>query len=410
MVMAGYKETLVGIVPEDWVVNTIESVSQRVGDVDHRMPKSVDYGIPYIMTGDFFGTNGMNFTNAKKISMEDYHLLSRKIKPEKGDIIFARYASVGAVRYVETEKPFVISYSCVIIKPAASCNAKYLYYIFQSAFIQKQINFAVNTGTQKNVGIESLKLFFLPLPQYFEQTAIATALSDADAYITVLEKLLVKKRAVKQGAMQELLTGKCRLPGFEGEWVEDTYRRLCEFINGRAYAQDELLSEGAYRVLRLGNFFTNDHWYFSNLELPDKQYCDNGDLLYAWSASFGPVLWSGEKVIYHYHIWKTIVSSLVTKNFLYHYMVFDSQSIMGELQGGTMSHLTKEAMESRMCTYPSNKDEQTAITNILSDMDAEINALTANLKKARRIKQGMMSELLMGRIRLIKEDTDNGKN
>ena len=159
MVMAGYKITEVGVVPEEWSVDTVESVSIRVGDVDHRMPQSVSYGIPYIMTGDFIGTNGMDFANAKKISAEDFYQLSRKIMPEKGDIIFARYASVGAVRYVETDKPFIISYSCVIIKPAASCDALYLYYNFQSAIMQKQIDFAVNTGTQKNVGIDTLMIY-----------------------------------------------------------------------------------------------------------------------------------------------------------------------------------------------------------------------------------------------------------
>ena len=332
---------------------------------------------------------------------------------EENDIVLARTGASVGKSYLYNKRDGKLVYAGFLIKISVDtkkASAKYIFECLHTKLYRDWVQTTSMRSGQPGINGKQYASFDIILPPLPEQRAIAAALSDADAYITTLEKLIAKKRNLKQGAMQELLTGKRRLPGFEDEWLENTYRRLCEFINGRAYAQDELLSEGPYRVLRLGNFFTNNHWYYSNLELPDKQYCDSGDLLYAWSASFGPVLWSGEKVIYHYHIWKTVVSPSVTKDFLYHYMFFDTQSIMGELQGGTMSHLTKAAMESRMCTYPSNKDEQTAIANILSDMDAEIDALTAKLEKAQRIKQGMMSELLTGRIRLIQEDTDNGEN
>src|SRR4029079_18777461 len=87
-------------------------------------------------------------------------------------------------------------------------------------------------------------------------------------------------------------------------WQTKKLSEVCELVNGRAYSKPELQAAGKYRVLRVGNFFTNDHWYHSDLELEDNKYCDTGDLLYAWSASFGPRIWSGGKVIYHYHIWK----------------------------------------------------------------------------------------------------------
>ena len=85
------------------------------------------------------------------------------------------------------------------------------------------------------------------------------------------------------------------------EWCR--MQDVIEFINGRAYKKEELLSHGKYKVLRVGNFFTNSEWYYSNLELPNDKYCYHGDLLYAWSASFGPQIWDGEKTIFHYHIW-----------------------------------------------------------------------------------------------------------
>src|SRR4051812_5676420 len=105
-------------------------------------------------------------------------------------------------------------------------------------------------------------------------------------------------------------------------------RQVCELINGRAYSKSELLGTGKYRVLRVGNFFTNDHWYYSDLELKENKYCDTGDLLYAWSASFGPRIWNGGKVIYHYHIWKVLHNAtLIDRKFLFYFFQWDTEKV-----------------------------------------------------------------------------------
>ncbi|WP_206813123.1 restriction endonuclease subunit S [Paradesulfitobacterium ferrireducens] len=397
MVMAGYKKTVVGIVPEDWEINTIESASERIGDVDHRMPQSVDYGIPYIMTGDFFGVNGMNFAKAKKISTEDFYLLSRKIRPEKGDIIFARYASIGAVRYVETERPFIISYSCVIIKPSASCNAVYLYYIFQSASMQKQINFAVNTGTQKNVGIGSLKNFFLPLPQYSEQTAIANALSDVDAYIAALEKLIAKKRAIKQGAMQELLTGKRRLPGFEGEWVEKPLREVALDIRTGKKNNEDKTSNGNYP------FFVRSQ----QVETIDSYSYDGEAIIVPGEGNIGEIFhYIVGKFDFHQRVYKVsdFAPDYCGKYVYYQMKMSFGKHALENTSKATVDSLRLPVFHEFMVNLPPTKGEQEEIAIVLSDMDAEIDALTAKLNKAKYIKQGMMSELLTGRIRLVEQE------
>ena len=110
-----------------------------IGDIDHWMPKSVEHGIPYVMTGDFIGVNELDFKNAKKVSCEDYKQLSRKIKPEVGDVLFARYASIGTVRLVKTKRKFLISYSCAIIKPIKYIYGDFLYYYFQSEATKRQL-------------------------------------------------------------------------------------------------------------------------------------------------------------------------------------------------------------------------------------------------------------------------------
>lgn len=162
-----------------------------------------------------------------------------------------------------------------------------------------------------------------------------------------------------------------RFPKFSGEWKREILNDVCTFHNGRAYKQNELLSDGKYRVLRVGNFFTNDSWYYSDLELDDEKVAVNGDLLYAWSASFGPRFWTGEKVIYHYHIWKIDSFQQVSKEFLFYFLERDTEKIKNEVQGGTMVHITKGDMEKREILYPSIL-EQSKIARLLSLLDERI--------------------------------------
>lgn len=129
------------------------------------------------------------------------------------------------------------------------------------------------------------------------------------------------------------------------EWQKTTLETNATLLNGRAYSQDELLDSGKYPVLRVGNFFSNRGWYYSDLELEEDKYCDNGDLLYAWSASFGPQIWHGGKVIYHYHIWKVLVGNAYNKLFLCKLLEYTTESLMGETHGIAMLHLTKSGME-----------------------------------------------------------------
>ena len=129
---------------------------------------------------------------------------------------------------------------------------------------------------------------------------------------------------------------------------------VATFINGRAYKSSELLNEGKFRVLRVGNLFTNNKWYFSDLDLNDDKYCSKGDLIYAWSATFGPHIWKGEKVIYHYHIWKIVCDTeFVDKFFLYYLLKDDTKKIKSIYgTGATMLHITKSAIESRDIKIP----------------------------------------------------------
>ncbi|EJB0945800.1 restriction endonuclease subunit S [Escherichia fergusonii] len=181
--------------------------------------------------------------------------------------------------------------------------------------------------------------------------------------------------------MSELSYLEKLLDGVEVEWLP--LAKVCRLINGRAYKQEELLSKGKYPVLRVGNFFTNQNWYYSDLELDQDKYCDNGDLLYAWSASFGPRIWHGGKSIYHYHIWKVVPdSNLICKQFLYYLLQWDTKALKdAHSTGSTMMHISKTTIEKRLVPIPcpDNPEKSLAIQSEIVRILDKFTAVTAEL-------------------------------
>ena len=154
---------------------------------------------------------------------------------------------------------------------------------------------------------------------------------------------------------------------------------VCKLRNGRAYKKTELLDEGKYRVLRVGNFFTNKHWYYSDLELDDTKFCETGDLLYAWSASFGPRIWEGERAIFHYHIWRVDYDEqILNKKYLYYWFLWDAEKIKsGQGTGTTMIHVSMKSMNGREISIPPLEQQQ-KIVRELDVMTQQVTKLMEN--------------------------------
>lgn len=189
-------------------------------------------------------------------------------------------------------------------------------------------------------------------------------------------------------------------PDWEGKKLGDNVK----FINGRAYSQDELLSVGKYQVLRVGNLFTNDTYYYSDMELEPDKYIEDGDLIYAWSATFGPRIYIGNKCIYHYHIWKLkFDENIVSKTFLNYILERDVEKIMSQRTGGTMVHITKSAMENRELFFPS-LPEQKKIASFLSTIDDIITTTEAELTAWQERKKGVMQKIFNREVRFKADD------
>lgn len=196
---------------------------------------------------------------------------------------------------------------------------------------------------------------------------------------------------------KEKLQPKVRFREFTGEnapdWEQRKLGEVATLINGRAYKQNELLDQGKYRVLRVGNFNTNDRWYWSNLELEDNKYANKGELLYLWATNFGPKIWEEEKVIYHYHIWKVdYLSGSLEKKYLYTWLLVDKDKIMKDTNGSTMIHITKKNMEERKISIPVF-EEQKCIGQFFEKVDKLITLHQRKLEQLEQLKNTLLSKM-----------------
>ena len=167
---------------------------------------------------------------------------------------------------------------------------------------------------------------------------------------------------------------------------------VATLLNGRAYKQDELLDSGKYPVLRVGNFFSNRGWLYSDLELEHDKYCDNGDLLFAWSASFGPKIWDGGKVIYHYHIWKILTTPQIDKKYFYYYLENAADRIKESGHGIAMIHTTKSEMEQMELLLPA-MEQQIQIATVLDKVSELIALRKEQLAKLDQLLKSRFIEL-----------------
>ena len=345
-----------------------------------------------------------NFTDYRYfITKDKYNELIRfSVKPN--DLIMSCSGTMGKFSIVPDDyKEGVINQALLKLTTKENNSVHFLKYLLETDIYQHKLLSQSAGGAIKNVvGVNEIKEISTIIPELPEQQKIADCLSSLDDVIAGNEEKLTALEEHKKGLMQNLFPQegetkpKYRFPEFEndGDWVEKKLGEVATFLNGRAYKQEELLDKGKYRVLRVGNFFTNNQWYYSDLELEENKYCDQGDLLYAWSASFGPKIWTGEKVIYHYHIWKVLPQINISNQFLYYLLDLETLHMKTRsLNGFALMHITKGAIENWDSIVPVNLNEQQKIASVLSSVDELIVAQQEKIASLKEHKKGLMQGL-----------------
>lgn len=202
-----------GELPQGWKWVRMNDVCTKIGDIDHKMPKQLSTGYPYVSTKDFTDNLKISFDKAKYISKDDYLNLSRKIKPERGDIIFPRYGTIGKNILVDFDKEFLVSYSCAVVKPNRNLVlSKYLYLYSLSPKITDEIKKYVVETTQANIGIASIKSFVFPLATLIEQEEVVqeveSRLSVCDKVEETITNSLKQAEALRQSILKQAFEGR----------------------------------------------------------------------------------------------------------------------------------------------------------------------------------------------------------
>ncbi|HDR9473173.1 restriction endonuclease subunit S [Burkholderia multivorans] len=414
MVMSpGYKQTEVGVIPVDWDVAELGECLVARPDYGINAP-AVPYSdrLPmYIRITDITEDGGFSPDKLASVNAEysDAYFLS------DGDIVLARTgASVGkSYRYKTTDGPLVFAGFLIRVKPDGTkllpgYVASYLK--TGSYWRWVQLN-SMRSGQPGINGNEYAKLP-LPLPPLPEQSAIATALSDVDALLSSLDALIAKKRDIRQAVMQQLLTGKTRLPGFEGEW---TVKRLDQLANIRSGGTPSTTVSRFWDggipwctptdITRLGGgkylLDTSRQITSEGLSNSSAELIPANSVVMTSRATIGECAINLKPVTTNQGFKNFVPFEDTDVNFLYYLLQTQKQGFMQLCAGSTFLEIGKTQLAAYKVHLPSTKAEQTAIAQVLSDMDVELAALEARRDKTRLLKQGMMQELLTGKTRLV---------
>lgn len=411
-VSPGFKNTDVGVIPKEWEVSTLRELTSLltngfVGTVTNHYVNSDD-GIMYIQ-GFNVQENGYNLTGIKRVSKQ-FHQRNMKSCLVAGDLLTIQTGDIGVTTLVPVEFEGSNCHALVITRLKRNAAEPSFYCQLLNSAFGRRILKGIETGsTMKHLNITAMQYLSLPKPPLPEQRAIAEALSDVDALIAALDKLIAKKRDIKQATMQELLTGKTHLPGFSGVWeVKRLGEITSRYTNGGT--PSTLVPEywtghipwitGAdvvgQRVANIRRFITHDAVASSSTNVVDK-----GDLLVVSRTGVGKLAVAPFDIAISQDLTGVkLVKELALTAFVFMYFDHKRFLLTNLNQGTSIAGITRDVLADVAISLPS-LDEQSAIASFISDMDAEITALEERRDKTYMLKQGMMQELLTGRIRLV---------
>ena len=372
----GYKRTEVGVIPEEWQVTGIGNLFESTagGDFDPTISSDVQSDRhPYPIY-------------ANGLSQEGLYGFCNYAENRPGSITVTARGTLGKAFYRDI--PFVAIGRLLVLDPKIRMDARYF-----SNYINHGVHFAVESTGVPQLTAPQVARYLLPVPPESEQRAIAEALSDVDELLAALAELIAKKRAVKQAAMQQLLTGKTRLPGFCGKWKTGLLGDVAHIKTGSRNNEDKV-DNGQYPFfVRSATAERINSYSFEGeaILVPGE-----GDIV-------GIFHYINGRFDVHQRVYQiSRFSADVCGKFIYYSMVlyFGPHAKLNTVKA-TVDSLRLPTFKNFVLSLPSDVMEQRAIAAVLSDLDAEIASLEQRQDKARAIKQGMMQQLLTGRVRLV---------
>jgi type I restriction enzyme S subunit len=410
----GYKQTELGVIPVDWDVDCLGRF-WSVTDCKHVTATFIPSGYPVASIKEV-QVRFVDLTNANQTNERFYRLLTEGLRqPRPGDLIMSRNATVGEIAQVaDWHQAFAMGQDvCLLRKRSPDFSSDFLQSVFRSEIIGSQLSDLMVGSTFKRANVRQIKGLMIPMPGCSEQAAIAEALSDADAFIESLDDLLAKKRQLKQGAMQELLTGKKRLLGFSDEWELASAGDIGRFQSGSGFPiKFQGASAGEYPFFKVSDMNTEGNETFietANNYISEALRKQLGAIAFPANsivfAKVGAAVFLERKKILtkasclDNNMAAFVLDTSRTDNRFIHYLLLNTK-LSSLVSTTALPSLSGSVLSAIKFLLPSVA-EQTAIAAILSDMDTEIAALEDKLAKARNLKQGMMQELLTGRIRLV---------
>ncbi|HHJ1481480.1 TPA: restriction endonuclease subunit S [Pseudomonas aeruginosa] len=408
-VKPGYKQTEIGVIPEDWSAATVGEY------FDIQLGKMLDAEKNTGVYKPYLGNRAVqwgriNISDLPTMAMSTADIARYRLK--HGDLLVCEGGEVG--RAAIWESPIAECYyqkALHRLRPIREFNT-----VLMQALLQYWVNenLLSNFVTQTSIAHfpkEKFQIVPLPVPPAKEQEAIASALSDMDALISSLDRLIAKKRDIQQATMQQLLSGQRRLPGFSGEWEVKRLGELVTFMKGQGLSKNDLVVDGARPCIHYGELFTHYSVTIQEVKsrtnnelagclskendvlMPTSDVTPRG-LAKASCISVNDVVLGGDILVIRPNL------NSVNGSFLSYVIRHDEDQVLKLVSGSTVFHLYGADMKKFEFMTPPI-EEQNAITATLSDMDNELAALETRRSKAQQLKQGMMQELLTGRIRLV---------
>lgn len=392
------KQTEIGLLPEDWNVINLEenfTLKARIGWQGLTTAEYLENGEYGLVTGTDFRNGYIDWDNCvfvEKIRFDQ----DKNIQLKKGDVLVTKDGTIGKIAFIDyLPKPTTLNSGVFVVRPkSTNINSRFFYYVLMSFYFDDFLLKITAGSTITHLYQKDFVNFNLICPPLPEQEAIAEALSDADAWIESLEQLIAKKRLIKQGAMQELLTPK---EDWEVKKLGDYVRFQTGFPFSSDFFNTDLKGE---RLIKNRDLRSDDSIFYYSGEFKNEFIVNNGDLLIGMDGDFEPVLWKKGFALLNQRVGRVIKIKELSIPFLSYILIKKLKEIEDSTGSTTVKHLSHFDVENILAELPS-LTEQTRIAKILSDMDAELEALEAQLGKARQIKQGMMQELLTGRVRLV---------